>query len=175
MRAGEFPDGAYVLRAKIDLASPNMNMRDPTIYRIRHVSHYRAGDKWCIYPMYDFTHGQSDSIERITHSICTLEFEDHRPLYNWFLDALEIYHPEQTEFARLNLTYTVMSKRKLLELVEGEACQRLGRSADADDLSACGAAAIRRRRFGRFAKKSASPNSTARPILRCWSTASATT
>lgn len=119
MRAGEFPDGAYVLRAKIDLASPNMNLRDPTIYRIRHVHHYRAGDKWCVYPLYDFTHGQSDSIERITHSICTLEFEDHRPLYNWFLDALEIYHPEQTEFARLNLTYTVMSKRKLLELVEG--------------------------------------------------------
>ncbi|TWU11532.1 Glutamine--tRNA ligase [Symmachiella macrocystis] len=119
MRAGEFPDGAYVLRAKIDLASPNMNLRDPTIYRIRHVNHYRAGDKWCVYPLYDFTHGQSDSIERITHSICTLEFEDHRPLYNWFLDALEIYHPEQTEFARLNLTFTVMSKRKLLELVEG--------------------------------------------------------
>ncbi|QDU43136.1 Glutamine--tRNA ligase [Symmachiella dynata] len=119
MRAGEFPDGAYVLRAKIDLASPNMNLRDPTIYRIRHVNHYRAGDKWCVYPLYDFTHGQSDSIERITHSICTLEFEDHRPLYNWFLDALEIYHPEQTEFARLNLTYTVMSKRRLLELVEG--------------------------------------------------------
>ena len=119
MRAGEFPDGAYVLRAKIDLASPNMNLRDPTIYRIRHVNHYRAADKWCVYPLYDFTHGQSDSIERITHSICTLEFEDHRPLYNWFLDALEIYHPEQTEFARLNLTYTVMSKRKLLELVEG--------------------------------------------------------
>ncbi len=119
MRAGEFPDGAYVLRAKIDLASPNMNLRDPTIYRIRHVHHYRAGDKWCVYPLYDFTHGQSDSIERITHSICTLEFEDHRPLYNWFLDALEIYHPEQTEFARLNLTYTVMSKRRLLELVEG--------------------------------------------------------
>ncbi len=120
MRAGEFPDGAYVLRAKVDLASPNMNMRDPTIYRIRHVSHYRAGDKWCIYPMYDFTHGQSDSIERVTHSICTLEFEDHRPLYDWFLDALEIYHPEQTEFARLNLTFTVMSKRKLLQLVEEE-------------------------------------------------------
>ncbi len=118
MRAGEFPDGAHVLRAKIDLASPNMNMRDPTIYRIRHVHHYRAGDKWCIYPMYDFTHGQSDSIERITHSICTLEFEDHRPLYNWFLDALEIYHPEQTEFARLNLTFMVMSKRKLLQLVQ---------------------------------------------------------
>jgi len=118
MRAGEFPDGAYVLRAKIDLASPNMNMRDPTIYRIRHVHHYRAGDKWCIYPMYDFTHGQSDSIERITHSICTLEFEDHRPLYDWFLDALDIYHPRQYEFARLNLTYMLMSKRRLLELVE---------------------------------------------------------
>ena len=119
MRAGEFDDGQYVLRARIDLASPNMNLRDPILYRIRRVSHHRTGDAWCIYPMYDFTHGQSDSIEGITHSICTLEFENHRPLYDWFIEQLGIFHPQQIEFARLNLTYTVMSKRKLLELVEG--------------------------------------------------------
>ncbi|RLD00033.1 MAG: glutamine--tRNA ligase [Chloroflexi bacterium] len=118
MRAGEFEDGSRVLRAKIDMASPNMNMRDPIMYRILHASHHRTGDKWCIYPMYDWAHGQSDSIEGITHSICTLEFEDHRPLYDWYLDQLGIYHPQQIEFARLNLTYTVMSKRKLLQLVE---------------------------------------------------------
>jgi len=118
MRAGEFPDGAHVLRAKIDMAAANVNLRDPIIYRIRHATHHRTGDAWCIYPMYDFTHGQSDSIESITHSICTLEFENHRPLYDWFLEKLGIYHPQQIEFARLNLTYTVMSKRKLLELVE---------------------------------------------------------
>ncbi len=118
MRAGEFEDGARVLRAKIDMASPNMNMRDPVIYRILHESHYRTGDEWCIYPMYDYAHCIEDSIERITHSLCSLEFEDHRPLYDWFLDELEIYHPQQIEFARLNLSYTVMSKRKLLQLVE---------------------------------------------------------
>ena len=118
MRAGEFEEGAHVLRAKIDMASPNMNLRDPLLYRIRRATHHRTGDEWCIYPMYDFTHGQSDSIERITHSICTLEFENHRPLYDWFLDELEIYHPQQIEFARLALTYTVMSKRMLLRLVE---------------------------------------------------------
>ncbi len=117
MRAGEFPDGSRVLRAKIDMASPNMNMRDPVMYRILHANHPHTGDDWCIYPMYDYAHGQSDSIEGITHSICTLEFEDHRPLYDWFLDQLDIYRPRQIEFARLNLTYTVMSKRKLLELV----------------------------------------------------------
>jgi len=118
MRAGEFPDGARVLRAKIDMASPNINMRDPVIYRILHATHHRTGDTWCTYPMYDFTHGQSDSIEGVTHSICTLEFENNHPLYDWFLEALEIYHPLQIEFARLNLTRTVMSKRKLLELVQ---------------------------------------------------------
>jgi len=118
MRKGEFPDGSRTLRAKIDMASGNLNMRDPTIYRIKHESHHRTGDKWCIYPMYDFTHCLSDSIERITHSICTLEFEDHRPLYDWFLDELGVYHPQQIEFARLNLSYTVMSKRKLLQLVQ---------------------------------------------------------
>lgn len=117
MRAGEFPDGSRVLRAKIDMASPNMNMRDPVMYRILHATHPHTGDDWCIYPMYDYTHGESDSIEGITHSICTLEFEDHRPLYDWFVEQLGIYHPQQIEFARLNLTYTVMSKRKLLELV----------------------------------------------------------
>ena len=118
MRAGEFPDGARVLRAKIDMASPNMHMRDPIIYRIIHTSHHRTGDKWCIYPMYDFAHGQSDSIERITHSICTLEFEVHRPFYDWLIQEIGIYAPRQIEFARLNLSYTVMSKRKLLELVQ---------------------------------------------------------
>jgi glutaminyl-tRNA synthetase len=119
MRAGEFPDGSRTLRAKIDMASPNLNMRDPVMYRILHASHHRTGDRWCIYPTYDYTHGQSDSIEKITHSICTLEFENHRPLYDWYLDQLGIYHPQQIEFARLNLTYTVLSKRRLIELVTG--------------------------------------------------------
>src|SRR3989338_333061 len=119
MRAGEFPDGLRTLRAKIDMASANLNMRDPVMYRILRATHHRTGDKWRIYPTYDFAHGQSDSIEGITHSICTLEFEDHRPLYDWFLDQLGIHHPQQIEFARLNLTYTVLSKRKLLGLVAG--------------------------------------------------------
>jgi len=119
MKAGEFADGEKVLRTKIDMAHPNLNMRDPVIYRILHATHHRSGDKWCIYPMYDWAHGLEDSIEKITHSICTLEFENHRPLYDWFLDNLDVYHPQQIEFARLNLTYTVMSKRMLLELVEG--------------------------------------------------------
>jgi len=118
MRAGEFPDGSRTLRARIDMASPNLNMRDPVMVRILHATHHRTGDKWCIYPTYDFAHGQSDSIEGITHSICTLEFEDHRPLYDWFLDQLKIHHPQQIEFARLNLTHTVLSKRKLLQLVQ---------------------------------------------------------
>jgi glutaminyl-tRNA synthetase len=118
MRAGEFPDGARTLRAKIDMASPNFNLRDPVMYRILHAEHHRTGNAWCIYPTYDWAHGQSDSIEGITHSICTLEFEIHRPLYNWFLEELGIHHPQQIEFARLNLTYTVMSKRRLLQLVE---------------------------------------------------------
>ncbi len=118
MRAGEFPDGSRVLRAKIDMASPNLNMRDPVMYRILHAEHHRTGNQWCIYPLYDFAHCLSDSIERITHSICTLEFEDHRPLYDWFLDQLGVYHPQQIEFARLNLSYTVLSKRKLTQLVE---------------------------------------------------------
>ena len=119
MKAGEFADGQKVLRAKIDMSHPNLNMRDPVMYRILHASHHRSGDAWCIYPMYDWAHGLEDSLEGITHSICTLEFENHRPLYDWFLDALGVYHPQQIEFARLNLTYTVMSKRLLLQLVEG--------------------------------------------------------
>jgi glutaminyl-tRNA synthetase len=121
MKAGEFADGEQVLRAKIDMASPNLNMRDPTIYRIKKVPHQMTGDKWCIYPMYDFTHCLSDAIESITHSLCTLEFEDHRPLYDWFLDTLKTpCHPQQIEFARLSLNYTIMSKRKLQELVENQ-------------------------------------------------------
>ena len=117
MRAGKFSEGEHVLRAKIDMAHPNLNMRDPVMYRILKANHHRTGDKWCIYPTYDWAHGQSDSVERITHSICTLEFEDHRPLYDWYLDTLGIHHPQQIEFARLNLTYTVLSKRRLLEII----------------------------------------------------------
>jgi glutaminyl-tRNA synthetase len=119
MRAGEFPDGSKTLRAKIDMSNPNMLMRDPLMYRIRREHHYRTGDAWCIYPTYDWAHGQSDSIEGVTHSICTLEFEVHRPLYDWYLDRLGVHHPQQIEFARLNLSHTVLSKRRLLELVEG--------------------------------------------------------
>jgi glutaminyl-tRNA synthetase len=118
MRAGEFPDGSRTLRAKIDMASPNITMRDPVLYRIMKVPHHRTGDKWCVYPMYDFTHCLSDSIEGITHSLCTLEFENNRALYDWVLDTLQVYHPQQIEFARLNLSYTVLSKRKLLQLVQ---------------------------------------------------------
>jgi glutaminyl-tRNA synthetase len=119
MRAGEFPDGSRTLRAKIDMASPNLNMRDPIMYRILHAGHHRTGNAWCIYPTYDWAHGLEDSIEGITHSLCSLEYENHRPLYDWFLDALGIFHPRQIEFARLNVTYTVLSKRRLLELVKG--------------------------------------------------------
>jgi glutaminyl-tRNA synthetase len=119
MKKGEFENGTKVLRAKIDMADPNMNMRDPVMYRILHESHQRTGDKWCIYPMYDWAHGQSDSIEGITHSLCSIEFKNHRPLYDWFLDELGIFHPQQLEFARFNMTYTIMSKRKFIQLVEG--------------------------------------------------------
>jgi glutaminyl-tRNA synthetase len=118
MKAGEFPDGSRTLRAKIDMASPNLNMRDPVMYRILHAEHHRTGNKWCIYPMYDYAHGQSDSLEKITHSICTLEFEDHRPLYNWYIEQLSIFPSQQIEFDRLNVTYTLLSKRKLLQLVQ---------------------------------------------------------
>jgi glutaminyl-tRNA synthetase len=123
MKAGEFPDGARTLRAKIDMASPNLNLRDPIMYRILHAEHHRTGNQWSIYPMYDFAHGESDSIEGVTHSICTLEFEDHRPLYDWYLEQLGIYHPQQYEFDRLNLTYTLLSKRKLLTLVQNKLVQ----------------------------------------------------
>lgn len=141
MRAGEFETGSRVLRAKIDMASGNLNFRDPVLYRILKASHHRTGDKWCIYPMYDWAHGQSDSIEGITHSICTLEFEDHRPLYDWFLDQLEIYHPRQIEFARLNLSYTLLSKRKLLKLVNE------GHVADWDDPRMPTLSGLRRRGY----------------------------
>jgi glutaminyl-tRNA synthetase len=141
MRAGEFPDGSRTLRARIDMASPNLNMRDPVMYRILHAEHHRTGDKWCIYPMYDFAHGQSDSIERITHSICTLEFEDHRPLYNWFIQQLGIFPSQQIEFDRLNLTYTLLSKRKLLQLV------REGRVRGWDDPRMPTLSGIRRRGY----------------------------
>ncbi len=134
MRAGEFPDGAHVLRAKIDMASPNLNMRDPALYRIRHAAHHRTGDAWCIYPMYDYAHPISDALERITHSLCTLEFEDHRPLYDWLVEHLfERDRPRQIEFARLNLNYTVMSKRKLLQLVQQKHVSGWDDPADADD------------------------------------------
>ncbi len=165
MRGGEFPDGSRTLRAKIDMASPNLNLRDPVMYRILHASHHRTGDKWCIYPMYDFTHGQSDSIERITHSICTLEFENNRPLYDWYLDQLGIYHPQQIEFARLNLTYTVMSKRKLLELVK----------AGYVSGSVCAAGAIPPSPFGTFASASVCRSFPVRSTCRGWKTASART
>lgn len=141
MKNGEFPNGAKVLRAKIDMGHPNLNMRDPVMYRILHAAHHRTGDKWCIYPMYDWAHGLEDSIEGITHSICTLEFEAHRPLYDWFLDELDVYHPQQIEFARLNLTYTLMSKRKLLLLVKD------GHVAGWDDPRMPTLSAMRRRGF----------------------------
>ena len=141
MKAGEFPDGSRVLRAKIDMASANVNLRDPVMYRILHEEHHRTGDKWCIYPTYDFTHGQTDSIEGVTHSICTLEFEDHRPLYDWYLDELGIYHPQQIEFARLNLSHTVLSKRRLLTLVED------GHVSGWDDPRMPTLAALRRRGY----------------------------
>ncbi|HVQ74398.1 MAG TPA: glutamine--tRNA ligase/YqeY domain fusion protein [Candidatus Binatia bacterium] len=141
MRAGEFPDGSRVLRARIDMASPNLNLRDPVLYRIRKVEHHRTGDRWCIYPMYDYAHPLSDSIERITHSICTLEYEAHRPLYDWFCEALGIYHPQQIEFARLNVSHTVLSKRRLLELVEG------GHVSGWDDPRMPTIAALRRRGY----------------------------
>ena len=141
MRAGEFPDGSRTLRAKIDMASPNINLRDPVMYRILHADHHRTGGKWCIYPMYDFAHGQSDSLERVTHSMCTLEFEDHRPLYNWFIRELGIFPSQQIEFDRLNLTYTLLSKRKLLQLV------REGRVSGWDDPRMPTLSGIRRRGY----------------------------
>ena len=134
MKNGEFPDGSRVLRAKIDMASPNLNMRDPVMYRILHATHHRTGDEWCIYPMYDYAHGQSDSIEHVTHSMCTLEFADHQPLYRWYIEQLGIFPSQQIEFDRLNLTYTLLCKRKLLQLVQEKSRQRMGRSAHAHAL-----------------------------------------
>ncbi len=141
MRKGEFSDGSRTLRARIDMASPNLNMRDPVMYRILHAEHHRTGNKWCIYPLYDFAHGQSDSIEKVTHSICTLEFEDHRPLYNWFIEQLGIFHSQQIEFDRLNLTYTILSKRRLLQLVNE------GRVRGWDDPRMPTLSAVRRRGY----------------------------
>jgi glutaminyl-tRNA synthetase len=141
MKAGEFPDGSRVLRAQVDMASPNLNMRDPVMYRILHAAHHRTGDKWCIYPMYDYAHGQSDSLEKVTHSMCTLEFEDHRPLYNWFIQQLGIFPSQQIEFDRLNLTHTLLSKRKLLQLV------REGRVRGWDDPRMPTLSGIRRRGY----------------------------
>ena len=147
MRKGEFPNGSRVLRAKIDMASGNINLRDPVMYRILHATHPRTGDAWCLYPTYDYAHGQSDAIEGITHSICTLEFEDHRPLYDWYLENLPVpSRPRQYEFARLNLTYTVLSKRFLLRLVEEGRVRGLGRPPHAHDLRASAAAAFPPRR-----------------------------
>ena len=140
MRAGEFPNGAKVLRAKIDMASPNINLRDPVLYRILHASHPRTGDAWCIYPTYDMAHGQSDAIEGVTHSICTLEFENHRPLYDWLIEHLPVPHvSRQIEFARLNLTWTVLSKRVLLRLVNEGHVRGWDDPADADDFGAAAA------------------------------------
>ncbi|HRP63240.1 MAG TPA: glutamine--tRNA ligase [Phycisphaerales bacterium] len=158
MKNGEFDNGSRVLRAKIDMASPNLNLRDPVMYRILKAHHPRTGDAWCIYPMYDYAHGQSDSIEGISHSICTLEFEDHRPLYDWFIAAIGIHHPRQIEFARLNLSHTVMSKRKLLELVNE------GHVNDWDDprMPTISGMAIRPKPSARSATPSASPNAPRR-------------
>ena len=172
MRAGEFEDGAYVLRAKIDMASPNIVMRDPVIYRIKQEPHYRTGNRWVIYPMYDFAHCLSDSIEGITHSICTLEFENNRPLYDWFLDELKVeHHPQQIEFARLNLTYTVLSKRKLIELVDRERWPD-GTIPGCPPSRGCGGGATLPRRSGLSASASGWPRTTASSMWPCWSTAS---
>ena len=176
MRAGEFEDGGRVLRAKIDMASPNITMRDPVIYRIKREPHYRTGDQWCIYPMYDFAHCLSDSLEGITHSICTLEFENNRPLYDWFLDELIAGHrPQQIEFARLNLSYTIMSKRRLIELVEKGHVSRAGTTPGCPRSRACAGGAIRRRRSATSANASAWRRTTTSSIWPCSNTASGRT
>ena len=173
MRAGEFPEGARTLRAKIDMASGNINLRDPVMYRIIHAAHHRTGDAWCIYPMYDFAHGQSDSIEGVSHSLCSLEYESHRPLYDWFVNELGIYAPRQIEFARLNLSHTVMSKRKLLQLV------REGHVSGWDDPRMPTLAGLRRRgytatRHPKFLQpRSAWQRPTVWWKLACWSIACA--
>ena len=175
MKAGEFPDGSRVLRAKIDMASPNINMRDPVMYRILHAEHHRTGNEWCIYPMYDYAHGQSDSIENVTHSMCSLEFADHQPLYRWFIENLGIFPSQQIEFDRLNITYTLLSKRKLLQLVQEK------RVNGWDDPRMPTLSGLRRRGFTPEAirefvrRRRASAAPTASPISRCWNTSSATT
>ena len=169
MKAGEFPDGTRTLRAKIDMASQNLNMRDPVMYRIAaQATTIGRATTWCIYPMYDYAHGQSDSIERVTHSICTLEFEDHRPLYNWYIEQLGIFPSQQIEFDRLNLTYTLLSKRKLLQLVQDKLRQRLGRPAHADASPGSGAAVTRPRRSATSVRRSVSRRRTASRNSRCW-------
>ena len=165
-----------MLRAKIDMASPNINMRDPVLYRIRHATHHRTGDAWCIYPMYDFAHGLSDAIEGITHSICTLEFEDHRPLYDWLVgSSASTATPQQIEFARLNLTYTVMSKRKLLQLVQQGHVSTAGTIRACRRSAGCAAAATRRRRSATSASASAWRRAKTSSTSRCSSTACART
>ena len=169
------PDGARTLRAKIDMASPNLNMRDPILYRILHAEHHRTGNKWCIYPTYDYAHGQSDSIEGITHSICTLEFEDHRPLYDWLIEQLGIHHPQQIEFDRLNLTYTLLSKRKLLQLVRDGHVRGWDDPPHADSLR-CAPPGVHARSVPQFlAAGSASRKRTASSSWRCSNTASGKT
>ena len=174
MRAGEFPDGSHVLRAKIDMASPNINMRDPMLYRIRRAHHHRTGDAWCIYPMYDYAHPISDALERITHSICTLEFEDHRPLYDWLIQHLPLPGtPQQIEFARLNLTYTVMSKRKLLQLVNEQHVSGWDDPRHADDLRPAAPRLHAGSRSGASPTRSASPSAKTSSTSACSSSSCA--
>ena len=176
MRAGEFADGAHVLRAKIDMASPNINLRDPVLYRIRHATHHRTGDTWCIYPMYDYAHPLSDAYEGVTHSLCTLEYEAHRPLYDWVVRECQAAHtPRQIEFARLNLNYTVMSKRKLLQLVAQKHVVGLGRSAHADHLGHAPPRLHARGRCATSAPASAWPRRRTSSTSACSSTACART
>lgn len=167
MRNGEFKEGEKTLRAKIDMASPNMHLRDPLMYRIKHAHHHRTGDKWCIYPMYDFAHGQSDSIENITHSICTLEFEVHKPLYNWFIEKLNIYPSRQFEFARRNISYTVMSKRKLLQLVN-EKLLTVGTIRACPPSAVCADVVILLKASAILQKWQESPDVKMLLILICW-------
>ena len=175
MRAGEFPNGTRVLRAKIDMASGNMNLRDPVLYRILHAAHPRTGDAWCIYPTYDFAHGQSDAIEHITHSVCTLEFEDHRPLYDWLIEHLPVpSRPRQYEFARLNVTYTILSKRHLTKLVTDEYVTGWDDPRMPTIAGISAGAACRRRRCGSSSAASAWPAPTARWTWRCSNPPSAT-
>ena len=175
MKSGEFPDGSRVLRAKIDMASPNLNMRDPVMYRILHATHHRTGDKWCIYPMYDFAHGQSDSIERVTHSMCTLEFADHQPLYRWFIEQLGIFPSQQIEFDRLNITYTVLSKRKLLQFVQDKVVLAAGTIPACLPSPVSAVAALPPKPSAPSAPPSALLAPTAQPTLKCSSISSATT